>query len=803
MTISLKHIFTSPIADAGDADLVGPDEWNDEHVLTLDGVNLLGKPDSGSGAATEIPEATLKTAFNLVGLTDSQTLTNKTLISPIINTSISGTAILDEDNLTSDSATQVATQQSIKAYVDNRASISVLDFGADKTGVADSATAFTNAIAALPSSGGVIVVPGGTYLILSTVTVNKPAKFIGEGRDVTHTDTGASIVKTSSQTIDIFNIEANNVQFEKLSISGAGSRQAPGQGKALVYCSDVITVTDGAITSGTAAFSSATGGLTGQAGNTILVAGAGAAGVGLQTTILSVSDDNNATLNTNASTTVSGATASWGTTYEGFTVTDCSFTNHAIGIDIQAGQNSLISNNDISTYDSIRVRNLINGDAGEHIIESNFLSADSSAGKIVHWLSGGGLRIHDNKMLDGQWDVYIDWSQTTSGGPQILGNSHENGTGFIFITGDGTVNLQNWVIGDNIFNGSSSGIDFDNTAGTGWCKNLHIAGNTISSSAANPILDIGRAVDGFSIIGNRFQDNAGTLTAITVQSAAANGIIHSNAFEGFSTDVTNNSATTTEALPLEQGGTGQPLVDPGADRGLFWDDSEGAIDWLAYGTGLSLSATTLSLSHLGFQNLTDPGADRIAFWDDSSTSFQWLVPSSNFSITNLDLDLADVPSLDGIAFPATQVPSADANTLDDYEEGTWTPVLTFATPGDLSVVYSQQIGRYIKIGKKVTLSARIDTSTFTHTTASGAVNVTGVPFASETVTNFFWNGDLAGQGVTKSGYTDFALRIGSNSSIMEGVAMGSGSGFATITAADMPTGGTVILFFGCTYEATD
>ena len=54
----------------------------------------------------------------VVGLTDSQTMTNKTLTSPVINTGVSGTAVLDEDNMTSDSATQLATQQSIKAYTD-------------------------------------------------------------------------------------------------------------------------------------------------------------------------------------------------------------------------------------------------------------------------------------------------------------------------------------------------------------------------------------------------------------------------------------------------------------------------------------------------------------------------------------------------------------------------------------------------------------------------------------------------------------------------------------------------------------
>lgn len=59
-------------------------------------------------------------------LTGSETLTNKTLTSPAINTSVSGTAILDEDTMSSNSNTQLATQQSIKAYVDANAGGDIL-----------------------------------------------------------------------------------------------------------------------------------------------------------------------------------------------------------------------------------------------------------------------------------------------------------------------------------------------------------------------------------------------------------------------------------------------------------------------------------------------------------------------------------------------------------------------------------------------------------------------------------------------------------------------------------------------------
>ena len=85
-----------------------------------------------------------------------------------------------------------------------------------------------------------------------------------------------------------------------------------------------------------------------------------------------------------------------------------------------------------------------------------------------------------------------------------------------------------------------------------------------------------------------------------------------------------------------------------------------------------------------------------------------------------------------IKFPAAQNASADANTLDDYEEGGWTPVVTFDTPGDLNVVYSTQTGSYTKKGREVTVTGEIVTSTFTHTTASGSLRITGIPIAEST-----------------------------------------------------------------------
>ena len=60
----------------------------------------------------------IQTAINSKMDTTSGTTTGQTLINPILNTSVSGSAIKDEDDMSSNSATHLATQQSIKAYVD-------------------------------------------------------------------------------------------------------------------------------------------------------------------------------------------------------------------------------------------------------------------------------------------------------------------------------------------------------------------------------------------------------------------------------------------------------------------------------------------------------------------------------------------------------------------------------------------------------------------------------------------------------------------------------------------------------------
>lgn len=88
---------------------------------------------------------------------------------------------------------------------------------------------------------------------------------------------------------------------------------------------------------------------------------------------------------------------------------------------------------------------------------------------------------------------------------------------------------------------------------------------------------------------------------------------------------------------------------------------------------------------------------------------------------------AQTLTLNGVTFPATQVPSADANTLDDYEEGTFTATLIGATTSPTTPITST--ATYTKVGRIVTVS--INFNNVNTTGASGSLVITGLPFSCD------------------------------------------------------------------------
>ena len=105
----------------------------------------------------------------------------------------------------------------------------------------------------------------------------------------------------------------------------------------------------------------------------------------------------------------------------------------------------------------------------------------------------------------------------------------------------------------------------------------------------------------------------------------------------------------------------------------------------------------------------------------------------------------------GITFPATQVAATDPNTLDDYEEGTWTPQFFGSNSGVTnSGMFASNNSTYVKIGNFVRCVCRFSWVQGVNTTLSGYIGFNGLPFTAGTspagntcITGGHWNSDPA------------------------------------------------------------
>ena len=132
----------------------------------------------------------------------------------------------------------------------------------------------------------------------------------------------------------------------------------------------------------------------------------------------------------------------------------------------------------------------------------------------------------------------------------------------------------------------------------------------------------------------------------------------------------------------------------------------------------------------------------------------------------------------GIKFPATQVASSDVNTLDDYEEGSFTPVVGGST-SETGQTYGVQVGRYVKIGKLVQIGGYVALSN--KGTITGSLVLKGLPFAVLNVTNYLPNNAFGYFRIT-SGYHAIGLQLQSGATHGTFLGMTTGSSFALTTA---------------------
>ena len=170
-------VFEGATADAYETTLAFTDPTADRTITFFNATDtLVGKATTDTltnksidlenntltGSLAEFNSALQSNSFT--SLTGSETLENKTLTSPtltsaVLNTGVSGSAVLDEDNMASDSATKLATQQSIKAYVDSTVTQEDLDIAAD-----------SGSNIAIDLDGETLTLAGGTGITSTTGT---------------------------------------------------------------------------------------------------------------------------------------------------------------------------------------------------------------------------------------------------------------------------------------------------------------------------------------------------------------------------------------------------------------------------------------------------------------------------------------------------------------------------------------------------------------------------------------------------------------------------------------------------------
>jgi hypothetical protein len=196
----------------------------DNHIFSGGSIIFEGATDDGFETTLAVTDPTadrtitLPNATGTVSLTDAtETLTNKTLTSPtltsaVLNTGVSGSAVLDEDDMSSDSATKLATQQSIKAYVDNTLAAQDLDIAPD-SGTGQSIVLESETLTFSGGSGIASSATSNTLTFAISDVVQKTATQTLTNKTFTSPTINA-LTFSSGQTTSGINIGASGIIFE-------------------------------------------------------------------------------------------------------------------------------------------------------------------------------------------------------------------------------------------------------------------------------------------------------------------------------------------------------------------------------------------------------------------------------------------------------------------------------------------------------------------------------------------------------------------------------------------------------------
>jgi hypothetical protein len=325
------------------------------------------------------------------------------------------------------------------------------------------------------------------------------------------------------------------------------------------------------------------------------------------------------------------------------------------------------------------------------------------------------IKVTDNGPLSGSLKVLTDGLGNDS--TLSLSTTAASIAGTLSVTGNATFDTTTLVVdapNDRVGIGTSAPEAL-----------LHVNKSTAGGEGGYIYLDNPAASTLSSNVGIKFGTSGGASF-----SAVYTGLIQNIVTDGSTgaSDLvfgTFDGATSAERVRISAAGnvgigTSAPNVS-GYSRALTISSSNSAIE-LTSATNVVQATIASSAQGLAVEGIGTAG---IRFFTSTSGATTERVRITSAGV--LDLTQGQ------IKFPATQVPSADVNTLDDYEEGTWAMGVSFA---DLSVGVTSSFnsGTYTKIGRQVAVSGILVLTS--KGSSTGFARITGLPFTSASGSQF-------------------------------------------------------------------